>query len=38
MRGMGCLVLDHESKTKFALHTVAIYLPRAKQAVLFFFF
>jgi hypothetical protein len=35
MRGMGCLVLDHDSKIRFALHTVAIYLP--KHAVLFFF-
>lgn len=30
-----CLVLDHDSKTRFAFHTVAIYLP--KHAFLFFF-
>ena len=33
--GCTCLVLDHDSKTRFALHTVAIYL--SKHTLLFFF-
>ena len=33
--GAGCLVLDRNSKTKFALDTVVIYLP--KSSLLFFF-
>jgi hypothetical protein len=33
--GCTCLVLDHDSKTRFALYTVAIYL--SKHTLLFFF-